>query len=333
MSLRYAAPDELADALVSVGLSALGDANAITAAHTVQLSDAEQWVDDVCDRTFTPLAQWQLPLHGRGTATLRVPKVPIFDLQQISIAAGASLGGALLGPSQLLLDRDRGVIALKPTLTVQATYPMPATGNAYSTVFARGLNNITITYRTGYAALGNNLGQSVLNTAQFPRLLQITVSGSTVYADTPEPYALWTANSTGRGGLTLDKSFPLQMLKISGGSLDTTQATDHSAKWTMVSATRLSCALADYDAAATYLFVYVPRAIGRATVRRALAQTLRDKSIRDFAGSAGGASEEAVGPFRVRYGGDFQYDKQAAAADTSARELLRRYASAAIGMG
>lgn len=315
---RYAALDELTDLLTSVNLLALGaDAAAQAPYLTEDLEAGESAVEAFCGRTFVPCAQAVHVVGGRNQSQIRLPGSPVFDVLAVQVGVDGGGTGFTINPSDLRLDRKAGRISLRSTLTISGVAPLMTM--AY---FPQGDNNVVVTYRTGWAAIGSNVGASALATAAFPDVATVSTDASYAYFDLPAATALWKKD----GAATVAQRAPLVMWKTASGS---STATDDSTNWTLITPRRLRCLIASYTASAQYVFAYVPHAVGQAALQFAACETLRKKSIRDAAGSAGGVLSRTAGPFKEDYG-DFQYAKQIAAFTERAQALLRPYVHAVV---
>lgn len=315
---RYAALDELTDLLTSVNLLALGaDAAAQAPYLTEDLEAGESAVEVLCGRAFVPCTQRVHVAHGRNQSEIRLPEVPVFDVQAVQVGVDGGGTGFTIQPTDLRLDRRSGRISIRSTVTISGVAPL-----ACMAYFPRGDNNLVVTYRTGYAAIGSNVGASALATAAFPDVATVSTDASYAYFDLPHATALWKKSADA----TVATRAPLQMQKTLAGA---TTATDDSANWTLISPRRLRCPIASYTATAQYVFCYVPHAIGQAALQLAVCETLRKKSIRDAAGSAGGIISRSAGPFKEDYG-EFQYAAQIKTFTAQAQTLLRPYVRAVV---
>lgn len=315
---RYAALDELTDLLTSVNLLALGaDAAAQAPYLTEDLEAGESAVETLCGRVFVPGAQQVRTVSGRNQSQIRLPEAPVLDVQTVSVGVDGGGTGFSINPTDLRLDRTTGRISIRSTVTISGVAPL-----ACMAYFPKGDNNIVVAFRTGYAAIGSNVGPAALATAAYPDVAVVSTDASYAYFDLPKATALWKSSADA----VVSTRAPLVMWKTASGS---TTATDDSARWTLISPRRLRCAIANYTASAQYVFGYVPHAIGRAALLLAACETLRNKSMRDAAGSAGGVTSRAAGPFREDYGG-FQYKGQIDAFTAQAASLVKPYVRAVV---
>lgn len=310
---RYAHVNELKARLHGVRLDVLTDtrwggstAN-LDRLLTADLDGAEAWVDQYTGRDFTPLAKRMDVISGKGRPRLMLKHFPIIDILQVDVKYDPLSSGTTFGPDALRVDQETGIISLRPSFAVQG--PMGGSINQYQRAFATGDHNIVVQYRSGFVQVGDNVGLAVLATLGVQRIGTITTVSSAKVFTCAEPYA--NCNE----GALLSTRPPLAMLK---------NGVDDSANWTMIDSRSLSIPTASYSAMATYLFAYVPAAIGGAAVEWAAGSVLSHKGTKDHPGSAGGAVSVSAGPFKEDYG-EMQYAGQIKEMQTEAKGLLQPY--------
>ena len=310
---RYAHVNELRARLHGVNLESLlttrwgGSTTNLDRLLTADLEGAEAWVDQYTERDFTPLAKRMDVISGTGRPRLMLRHFPIVDVLQVDVKYDPLSSGITFGADALRVDQETGILSLRPSFAAQGLGGMMV--NTYRNAFARGDHNVAVQYRSGYAQIGDNVGLTALAAQYVQRIGTITTVGSTKVFTCAEPYALCDE------GQLLSTRPPLAMLK---------NGVDNSDKWTMVDSRRLSIVTTDYDASATYLFAYVPAAVGGATIEWAAATLLTHKGTKDHPGSAGGATSVSAGPFKEDYG-EFQYAGQVKDMQEEAKGLLQPF--------
>lgn len=312
---RYLYVDELTDALANVTLAGMGDSTPQARILEAEIGRAEQMVDAYCGQTFTPLAQWTEIETGEMGATYRLRRAPVYDVLSLTVGADSASTGYTVTGSSLRLARADGRVALKSTYALSGVV-----GAAAAVPWGTSALGLSVTYRTSYAAVGDNIGTAAVLLTGLPRVAHASTDATYGYLDLPEPYALWKTATAVRA--------PMQVWK---------DGVDDSATWTMIadgsgSPRRLRCALASYASGSTYVVHYVPQAIGLATREQATAAVLQHRSYRDVAGSAGGIVSRSVGPFSESYGGagSYQFAGQVDALTKAAQALCAPYVRAGI---
>lgn len=312
---RYAHINELKARLMGVKLDVLldtrfgGSTVNLERQLTMDVEGAEAWVDQYTERDFTPLAKRMDVISGRGQPRLMLRHFPLVDVLQIDVKYDPLSLGHTFGSDSVRMDRESGVVSLKPSFVAQGPWPLVGSGDVYQNAFSRGMHNVIVQYRSGYIQVGDNIGLTSLANLGIERVGTITTSGSNKIFTCAEPYALCNEAEL------LSTRSPLCMLK---------DGVDDSANWTMVNSRQLSIATASYTATATYLFCYVPAPVGEATVNIAAASLLTHKGTKDHTGSAGGATSVSAGPFKEDYG-EFQYAGQVKEMQAEAKALLQPY--------
>lgn len=315
---RYVYTDELSDVLASFNLAALSTDSAIVNEYLDEdIAIGESTVDALCGREFTPLAQHVHVVSGRGSTVLRLPNTPVFDVQSVQVGVdGVGIGYAING-SDVRVNRRSGSISVRDNMSVTGATPLAA-----MSYFPRGDNNIVVSYRTSYAQVGDNIGTTALAAAAIHDVAAVTTDASYAYIALARPMSGWKKD----GSRTLDSIAPTKMLKAPAGGT----AVDDSSHWTMLTPSRLRCAIANYSATAQYTLCYVPHAIGQAALLLAACETMRKRSIRDAAGSGGGSTLRVAGPFQESYGQGYQYKGQIDAFTERAMSLIKPYICAVV---
>jgi hypothetical protein len=310
---RYAHVNDLKERLHGVNLESLrttrwgGSTDNLDKLLTADLEGAESWVDSHTERDFTPLAKRLDVISGTGRPRLMLRHFPIVDILQVDVKYDPLSAGTTFGADAIRVDGETGIISLRPSFAVQG--PMGGMVNQYKQAFARGDHNVVVQYRSGFVQAGDNVGLTALSSLGVQRIGTITTVGATKVFTCAEPYALCAE------GLLLSTRPPLVMLK---------DGVDDSANWTMLTSRTLSILTSAYSATATYLFAYVPQAIGGAAVEWAAATVLTHKGTKDHPGSAGGAVSASAGPFKEDYG-EYQYAGQCKDMQEEAKRLLKPF--------
>ncbi|MFB3910432.1 MAG: hypothetical protein ACE15D_18740 [Candidatus Eisenbacteria bacterium] len=309
---RLAHVDELLAQLHGVNLDVLrwtgfGDSDAqLRELLEGEILEAEAWAEDYCNRSFTPLASHVDILSGRGQDTIRLRHVPIVDVQQLEIRSDAISDPRAFTEAGLRIRKDLGTVAIKPGPYLP--YAMPF-GSRGIFAFPRGEGNIVVQYRTGWVQIGDNVAVSTLADAGHADVAHVHTDATYAWFDCPKSFAL------AKAGQLVSTRPPLQVLK---------NGVDDSATWTMVSSRQLRCPIASYTATATYLFAYVPAAVGQAVAKAAAACVLKRKGTVDHPSSAQGATSLGSGPWREDYG-EYQFAGHVKAFEADAEALLRNF--------
>lgn len=313
---RYAHLDDLKDVLKGISLDAwsvgaLG--NDTTERDRLLegfLEQADTWVDGATQRVFTPLMQRMDILSGTGGTALSLPGSPVVDVQSVQIITGPYSPAIAVPPQSLRLDRAIGRLTILPGLQVMA----PMVGSAFpSWTFPKGISNVLVQYRTGYAIVGGNVSSTALLADPWPQIAAVTTDASYAYFTLPSDFGLY------KSGVTIASRGAGAMLR---------DGSDDSVNWSMVSPRQLRCPIASYSSAANYVFVHLPAAISQAVVAKATADVLRDKGAKDGAGG-GGATRIQAGPFSQDFG-EMAYAGQIKALDADAARLVSPYRRALV---
>lgn len=314
---RLAHIDDLKAALRGVDLSAWSqgqagnDTTQLDAALESALLSAESEVEGFTGASFAPLQQWTDTLSGKGGASVRVKRSPVVDVLDLSVRSAPIGGFTTLPASAWRLDRATGAVVIQPSAMAAAGASVPA--GLYAYTFPFGHSNVVARYRTGFAAVGDNVASSVLADDPWPRVAAVSTDASFAYLELPERYGLFKVSTT---------------IATRGAGKVLKNGADDSVNWTMETPTRLRCPIAAYSSIAKYVFVFVPAGVSDAVVELAHADMLRAKGSNDVGGT-GGAISLSAGPFSESYG-EFPYAKTIESLVASAQSKLRAFKRALI---
>src|SRR5690606_23272382 len=128
-----------------------------------------------CQRQFVPLARHLETITSRGSDMLRLRHAPIYDVLEVVTSSGRAYSA-----SEIELRREEGVIRLRPNALSGAgisAFGQPARG-----AFPESAS-IRVQYRTGFAAVGDNVPLSQIGAEAWNEVARVTTDAEFAYFD------------------------------------------------------------------------------------------------------------------------------------------------------